>query len=68
MDQVETVTLEAGTVLHYRGMPLELREAAVVNMRHGNHQLALSQFDALVRTPDQAIVSPLTSTTNSAED
>jgi hypothetical protein len=40
MDQVETVTLEAGTVLHYKGMPLELREATQVNMLHANKRLA----------------------------
>lgn len=48
-EQTETVELKAGTVLHYRGMPLELRADTVVNMRHANKALA-DEGDQLART------------------
>lgn len=66
--ELEMLTVPAGTLIHVRGMPFELPADTQVLGRSANLQLALSQAAASAGSPTQAMESPVTSSTSNRLD
>lgn len=68
VQELDSFEVPAGTIVKIDGFPFELAAPTVLRGREANFQLALSQREASVAIPDQAIGSDVMSTTSNLDD